>query len=455
MKPARIVALWLLLLSALTIPCRVAAQVADTPAVRAHLDAAARAYTPGHAFMGAVLVAIDDDRLLDKGYGFANVQAGIANAPKVKFRIGSLTKQFTAAAVLLLQQDGKLSVTDPVSRYIADAPAAWNDITLAELLGHSSGIPDLTQAPDFPIWSRTPHSWPELLARFRDKPLDFQPGSQFEYSSSNYELLGRVIEQVSGKSYGDFLRKRVFEPLRMRDTGLDRDGLALSRRAQGYAIQPGGALTPAPSSSMSVAWSAGALYSTSEDLLRWEQGLFGGRLLSVASLKQMTTPGLGDYGMGVGVKTADGLKVIVHGGAIEGFHSFLIYVPQHRLTVIVLSNVEGPSPDRLAGQLGAIAIGQSNVLSPIAAQDLDRFVGTFDLAPAGFSLTFRRDGDVLNSISNGEVIPTVYEGPTKEGSPSFYVPRIGAEIIFKPDAAGSMTSLVLQQDGKETTGVRR
>jgi CubicO group peptidase (beta-lactamase class C family) len=441
--------------AALTAPYVAVAQVTDSPELRSHLDAAAKAFTVGHTFMGTVLVDADGHRLLDKGFGLANVEARVASAPDVKYRIGSLTKQFTAAAILLLQQDGKLTVRDPVGRYLPDAPPAWKSITLAQLLGHTSGIPDLTHDPSFPVWSQKPRTWPEVLARFRDRPLDFAPGARFEYSSSNYELLGKIIEAVSGKSYGDFLRERIFDPLGMRDSGLDRDGLVLRRRAQGYVARRGGGLEKAEYGSLSVPWSAGAIYSTSEDLLRWEQGLFGGRLLSAASLQQMTTPALGGYGMGVFVDTIDGLKIIEHGGAIEGFHSFLIFAPQRQLTVVVLSNAnwQHPVPDRLARGLLEIVLGHANVLPPISARELDRFVGTFALAT--FSLTFRRDGDRLDSISDGEVDPAIYEGLDHQGAPSFYVPDVDAEITFEPDATGAMASLVLHQNGKDTPGVRR
>jgi len=188
---------------ALAAPHLALGQVTDNPSIRAHLDAAAREFTPGRAFMGAVLVAAGDHRLLDRGYGLADVGAGASNAPDVKYRIASLTKQFTAVAVLLLQQDGRLSVDDPIARYLPDTPPAWRAITLAQLLGHSSGIPDLTHDPDFPAWSQSRRTWPEVLARFRERPLDFSPGARFEYSSSNYELLGAIIEKVSGVPYGD------------------------------------------------------------------------------------------------------------------------------------------------------------------------------------------------------------------------------------------------------------
>ena len=313
------------------------------------------------------------------------------------------------------------------------------------------GNPDLTRDRDFPEWAQKARTWPEVLARFRDRSLDFAPGAQFEYSSSNFELLGKIIEVVSGKSYADFLRERVFEPLRMRDSGVDRDDLVLRRRAQGYLTRRSGGLEKVQYGSLSVPWSAGAIYSTSEDLLRWERGLFGGHLLTAASLRQMTTPGLGGYGMGVFVETVDGLKVIEHGGAIEGFHSFLIYVPQRRLTVVVLSSANWPAlvPDRLANGLLEIMLGHSEVLPPISTRALDRFAGTFVLPT--FSLTFRRDGNRLELHLRWRGRPHGLRGPRPPGRSTFYVSAANAEITFRPDAG----SLVLRQQGRDVIGARR
>jgi len=435
-----------------------AADAIGSPAVEARLDTVAEAYTPLHRFMGAVLVVEGDHRLLDKGYGLADAEWGVANTPDVKFRIGSITKQFTAALVLLLQQDGKLSIQDPVSRYLPDAPASWRAITIAELLGHTSGIPDFVQDPDFRVWSQSPHAWPEELARFRDKPLNFAPGTRFDYSSSNYELLGAIIEKVSGESYGQLLRERIFGPLGMTNTGLDTDALILPKRAQGYHLEKDGSLALARSESMTIPWAAGGLYSTTGDLLKWEQGLFGGRLLSPASLKAMTTPGLNGYGLGVSVDTVDGLTTIDHGGAIEGFTSYLTYVPERGLTVVVLSNVGGLS-GVLADQLLQVSLGYAVVLpnerpaQPISEQDLDRFTGTYSLKDAGLVVTFRRDGDVLESLSGGTVFPTIYEG-VKDGHPTFYCPTVDSEITFIADAHGAMTSLILHLDGRDIRGDR-
>ena len=171
----------------------------DEAAVRARLDQVASSYTAGNSFMGAVLVVDGDRVLLDKGYGMADREWGNSNDPHVKFRLGSLTKQFTATLVLLLQQDGELKVDDPVSKYLPDTPKTWEKITLANLLGHTSGIPNFTDLKEFDVWRMSPHTSDEELAFFRDKPLDFEPSSKFQYSNSNYEVLGAVIEKVSGK----------------------------------------------------------------------------------------------------------------------------------------------------------------------------------------------------------------------------------------------------------------
>jgi len=247
---------------ACSIACAVgAAQGTDEAAMKARLDQVASSYTAGNAFMGTVLVVDGDQVLLDKGYGMADMEWNIANVPEAKFRLGSLTKQFTATLVLLLQQDGKLNINDPVSKYLPDTPKTWEKITLAELLGHTSGIPSFTDMKEFGVWRMSPHTTEEELALFRDKPLDFEPGSKFAYSNSNFEVLGAVIEKVSGKKYGDLLRERIFEPLGMKDSGLDSDELILAKRAQGYMPGPNG-LVLARSESMTVPWAAGSIYST-------------------------------------------------------------------------------------------------------------------------------------------------------------------------------------------------
>ena len=172
-------------------------------------------------FMGTVLVVKDGKTIINQGYGSADLEWNIPNTPSAKFRLGSLTKQFTAASILLLEERGKLKIDDPVSKYMPDAPAAWSKITIYNVLTHTSGIPSFTGFPDYATteWKDTTPT--ELVARFRDKPLDFEPGTKFSYSNSGYVLLGYLIEKISGQTYADFLQQNIFTPLGMSDTGID------------------------------------------------------------------------------------------------------------------------------------------------------------------------------------------------------------------------------------------
>ena len=428
------------------------AQSTDDTAIKARLDAIAQSYTTGNAYMGTVLVVEGDHTLLDKGYGSADLEWNIPNAPDVKFRLGSLTKQFTASLILLLQQDGKLNIADPVSKYLPDTPKAWEKITLANLLGHTSGIPNFTSDKEFGKWSMSAHTAAEELAFFRDKPLDFEPGSKFSYSNSNFEVLGAVIEKVSGQKYEDQLRTRLFGPLGMKDTGLDSDELILPKRAQGYSKDKDG-IIHARSESMSVPWAAGSLYSTTGDLLRWEHALFSGKVLNDTSFKAMTTPGLGDYGLGIAIMKHDGVTVVEHGGGIEGFNTYLSYVPERKIAIIVLSNVNGSAPDTMAGQLLDTVLGKQVILPnerkavPIAAKELQKFTGVYDLAPS-FALTIAISGSgSLTAQGTGQqALPLMYQGTT-DGHPRFFLAEVNAEIEFVPDATGAITSLILHQGG--------
>ncbi|MDQ2867463.1 MAG: serine hydrolase [Verrucomicrobiota bacterium] len=425
----------------------------DTNAVQKaeRLDAIAKSYTTDNAFMGTVLVADGDRPLLDKGYGMADLEWSLPNTPDVKFRLGSLTKQFTATLVLLLQQDGKLHIEDPVHKYLPDTPKSWERITIANLLGHTSGIPNFIEDKAFATWSMSAHTHEEEIAFFRDKPLAFAPGSQYAYSNSNYEVLGTIIEKVSGRSYGDLLKERIFQPLEMVNSGLDTDELILPKRAQGY--QPGETgLVHACSESMTVPWAAGSIYSTTGDLLRWERGLFGGKVLNEASLKAMTTAGKGNYGLGLQVTTRNGVQVIKHAGGIEGFNTQLTCAPKQRLVVVVVSNVNGATPEAMGEQLLDVAMGKPVILAserkpvPIAKEELAKFAWTYEIEP-GFVLTIAVSVDSLTLQGTGGPLRSLMYQGTVGGHPRFFAPKANAEIEFVPDAAGTITSLILHRGG--------
>jgi CubicO group peptidase (beta-lactamase class C family) len=452
---------WLIALAWILLNLNAPAE-AKTTAPQARLDEVVRSFFDRGTFMGSVLVVQGDDVLLNKGYGSADLEWDRPNDPTVRFHIGSLTKQFTAALILQLQDQGRLRVEDPVRRYLPDAPKSWDKITVADLLGHRSGIPNFFGDPAFPAWSMSAHTPAEELALFRDKPLEFAPGSKYSYSNSNYTVLGIILEKVTGKSYGELLRQRILVPLGMKDSGLDSDDLVLPKRAQGYAPSQNGFARARPES-MSVAWAVGGMYSTTGDLLRWERGLFGGKVMSAASLKAMTTPGLGGYGMGVIVHEENGLTFVDHGGSIEGFNAHLTYIPEKKIGIVVLGNVDVFVTDTIAAQLANVMLGrpvtlpQARKTVEIARQELARFVGVYSI-PAigtGFTLTISLSGDSLSAQLTGRE-PTMlqYEG-LKNGHPSFYAAQDAAEIEFIPEADGSIRAFVLHVSGENIPGTRR
>lgn len=324
----------------------------------AGMDAIVQSYVDARQFMGSVLVARGGTILFSKAYGSANLEWNIPNTTTTKFRIGSVTKQFTAAAVLLLEERGKLKIEEPVKTYYPDAPDAWNQITLFHLLTHTSGIPNYTTFPEYESLSGSRTTPDQLVKRFRDHPLEFVPGANMRYSNSGYALLGAIIEKVSGMTYAKFVEENIFMPLGMKDSGYDSSSAIIPVRAAGYGRSSNGPVN-ARYLDMTIPYAAGALYSTAEDLLRWEQALFGGKILSEASLKKMTTPARDDYAFGLVVRKQFGSRnLIEHGGSINGFRCQLFYYPDSKVTVVALSNLHAPGAERIVKKLGALVHGE-------------------------------------------------------------------------------------------------
>jgi len=418
----------------------------------ARMDQVVQYYVTTNKFMGSVLVAKGDEILLNKGYGAANLEWNVPNDPSTKFRIASLTKQFTAAAILLLEEEGKLKVGDPVSTYMTDSPPAWKKVTIFNLLTHTSGIPnfsDFTDSEQMDPLITTPQ---KLVDRFRDKPLDFEPGAKWEYSNSNYVLLGYLIQRLSGETYPDYLNDKIFKPLGMADSGYDSSADLLTHRAAGYQPTWKG-LKNAKWIEMSNRHSAGALYSTTGDLWKWQKGLFGRKVLAEASLKQMTTPFLNDYAFGLFIKTVEGRKLYSHSGGISGFNSYLGFYPDTQVTVVVLGNLNGASPDTIGGFLGTLACGGTVQLPSertevaVPSDVLQRYVGKYRLSD-GWGFTVTRDGDQLFLQGAGQQRGPIYP----ESESKFFRKGADVEFEFIVDAQ-TVKGVILHQDG-DFSGVR-
>lgn len=311
-----------------------------------NIDRLMKQYYDYGQFNGSILVAEKGKIIYEKGFGMANMEWAIPNQPDTKFRIGSVTKQFTATLVLQLVEEGKIKLDGKLSDYLPDYRKDTGDkVTIHQLLNHTSGIPSYTNRPDFLAEvSRDPYGVADFVKKFTSGDLEFEPGSKFNYNNSGYFLLGAIIEKVTGKSYETVLTERILKPLAMTNSGYDSHAPLLRKRASGYEKRPEGYVN-APYLDMSLPYAAGSIYSTVEDLFKWDQSLYEDKILSAESKRLMFTPGLGNYGYGNSIsdqpigKTDQKTKVIQHGGGINGFNSLLTRLVDKQQTIILLDNV--------------------------------------------------------------------------------------------------------------------
>lgn len=430
--------------------------------LRAAIDEYMNAVAEVQHFMGAVLVARGDDIIIAKGYGMADVEAQIPNTAHTRFRIGSVTKQFTAMAILMLEAKGKLDLQDSVCDYLSECPSHWQNVTIYNLLTHTSGIPSFTTFPKY-LTVRTQQMSPqELVALFRDKPLTFKPGTEFQYSNSGYVLLGYIIERVSGKSYAQFLEKHIFEPLGMTHSGYAADHPDAKHHAEGYRYASG-EYKPVPFVDMSVPYSAGALYSTVHDLYTWDRALAAGKLLPAPLREKMLSPqvpvkgkvskivgtgGPDHYGFGWFVTEAFGRTVYSHEGAIAGFTAINSWFPGENIYIIVLDNMSSPDIFKIARDLAAIVFGEDyEIPQPLEAislpaDALKKFVGTYQMTPERFITVSLTDGQLKARLTGQPALPIYPESPTH-----FFYKAVRAEIFFKTNEKGKVTGLVLHQRG--------
>jgi CubicO group peptidase (beta-lactamase class C family) len=433
----------------LTLPLSGAAQDVE------RMDEIVRYYVDNQMFMGSVLVARNGEVLLNEGYGSANLEWDVPNTPTTKFRLGSITKQFTAAAILLLEEQGKLTLDDLVKVHMPDAPAAWDAVTIYHVLTHTAGIPSFTSFPEYGKLKLSPSPVATTVALFRDKPLDFAPGERMSYSNSGYVLLGYLVERISGQSYEVFLREHIFAPLVMQDSGYDTNATILPGRAAGYTPSPNG-IVNAAFIDMTIPHGAGALYSTTEDLLRWTEGLFGGKLLSAESIAKMTTPFKNDYAFGVTVTETNGRTVVQHSGGIEGFNTHLAYHPDEELTVVALANVNGGMPGQIAAQLAAVVRGETVTLPServeisLPPEVLSEYEGTYQFGPAFAITIFLGDGGLISQATGQPTVPIYALGDDK-----FFPRVVDAELEFVRGEGGEIEALILRQGGRETRAPRR
>ena len=315
-------------------------------------DAYLKAQMREHRIPGLALRVLRNGKPIKTGaYGLANIELNVPVTAKSVFEIGSDTKQFTAACILLLQQEGKLSVDDPVTKYLKDAPADWSNIRIRHLLSHTSGLKSYTVLDGFEMTRHlTQKQFIDLIAK---QPREFAPGEAFKYCNTGFNLLGFIIENVSGQNYWQFLRQSIFQPLGMNSTTSRAPSIIVTNRVDGYEHSSRGGLINRDYDLTDV-FAAGAIVSTVEDLSRWNNALDTDKLLSSESKRQMwTSAKLNNgketgYGFGWYVSTVDGHKNLGHGGSTSGFSATIQRFPNDHLVVIILTNTD----EQIATTLG-------------------------------------------------------------------------------------------------------
>jgi CubicO group peptidase (beta-lactamase class C family) len=423
------------------------------PTHQQEMEAFVQAHLATGKFMGAVLVARGDEVLFQNGYGKANLELDVPITPETVFRLGSLTKQFTAAAILQLQEDGLLDINDTVDRYLPGYPHG-DEITISQLLNHTSGIPDYESLESTMVF-RNAVSLDALMAKFSDLPFDFTPGSQFKYSSSGYVILTAIIEKVSGQGYADYLAEHIFQPLGMEATRYDNADTVLPGRASGY-IWDDDAYHNAEFFDMSNVVGAGGLVSTVGDMYKWDRALYTDALLSPAAREAFFTPtvSMGDgmsYAYGWFIKETPEHTQALHSGGINGFVTFVIRDAATQLYVVALSNVEHGAAEYVAQGLAAIAYGEAYAMpgqSPVVEVDpavLQKYAGSYQFSTDITFIITAEAGHLFGQVPGQQKFEIFPSSET-----DFFAKIADIKLQFDVGADGEVTELVIHEGGQET-----
>lgn len=376
----------------------------DGELIRRVGELAGRAVLDHGAVSFSVAVARGEKVLFAGAFGMADLEHEVAASSGTMFRIGSITKQFTAAAVMRLKDQGKLSLDDDILRFLPDYPTQGHTVTIRHLLTHTSGIGIYT-TPEF-MQNRTSLELTpaQVLAEFKDDPFEFAPGEKWSYNNSAYYLLGLIIEKAAGKPYGQFLQDEFFGPLKLTCTRYDSTGEVIRNRAQGYRLEAGRLVNDQPFA-MGIPGGAGGLISTAGDLVRWQMALAGGQVVSADSWKEMCTPvvlnggEVRNYGLGLQLREYRGRKRIGHGGGIAGFNSMLSFFPEQELHIAVISGSEDASASDLADAIAFSALGlvEEEILDlELSADAMRCYAGRYRLEDGSLdAAVFVRDGKLF------------------------------------------------------------
>jgi CubicO group peptidase (beta-lactamase class C family) len=411
-------------------------------------------------FNGSVLIAQRGTVLVNKGYGMADFEHHIPCTPTTKFRLGSITKQFTAMAIMILQEQGRLNVSDPIFKYIPLAEFPLGDkVTIYHCLTNTPGLQDYLNCPTS-NFSKTKealkfHTASEIIASFKDAPLEFEPGSQYKYCNSGWVLLTTIIERVSGTSYEAFLQRNIFAPLGMNNSCIDSQQKEIDGRAHGYtrkASDKEDGIVPADFVDMSCAQGAGILLSTVEDMYVWDRALYADRLVQKVAIETLFTPNKDKYACGWVIQKLFDKKLVWHNGGIDGCASCFYRFIDDDVCIIVLSNLDTVDQDHICKDLAAIVFEQPSSLPHLRTAIVvdpvifDSYVGNYKLTE-DFILTITKEEDKFYAQLTGKEVDDDKVQLLPESETDFFVKTTQQLISFAKDEHGIVTKLILHQNG--------
>lgn len=414
----------------------------------------------------SVLVAKDRKAIYSKAFGKSNLELNTPLETNSVFQIGSITKQFTAISILMLEEQGKLSVEDKIGKYIPEYTEIGKDITIHHLLNHTSGIKNRTPVGDKGFISKTNMSPTELIAYFKDEPLEFKPGERFKYSNAGYILLGRIIEIVSGQPYSDFIEQNIFDKIGMKNSSCGDMKQVIPNLTKGYIIEQND-FVKSDYINLSLAYSAGAILSTTEDLLKWQNALLSNTLLKASSIKQAMTPTLLNsgkrvpYGYGFRFSKLGNSPVIAHTGSTKGFTSIALFLPKEKLYITALTNCNCKNVNSVAKQVAELFVNlPDNKITEVENNQPERksidvpseilsdYTGTYEVKP-NVNLTIGLDNtNQLYLLAPGQTKKVELFAETQN---HFFVKIVDVEITFNTNEKEKVISLTMNQSGRKIT----
>jgi CubicO group peptidase (beta-lactamase class C family) len=414
------------------------------------VNAYVKPYLDIGGFNGTILIARGGRVLLSRGYGMANYELGVPNTSQTKFHIASVSKTFTAAAIMLLAERGLLNINDPLTKFIPNYPNG-DKITVHHLLNNTSGIPSINNFPDYDAWSKFPHTPQDLIEKFKNKPLDFNPGERgYTESNGNYNLLAYIVEKLSSKSYGEFLEENIFAPLGMNDTGHDgRPETILRNRANGYVPAGISELKNAPYLDWSIKTGNGSIYSTAEDLYKWDRSLYTEKILKKATIEKMFSE---DYGWFDSKRF--NRRAIRMNGRSPGFQCEIQRYVDNDICIIVLGNNYAPTASLIAEGLAAIILGEKHEISKLAKpvkldpKMFDAYVGRYQFGsdffvPGGIYTIEKRNNQLFI------VTRVINDALTPQSDTNFFDRTFWATIIFVKNTKGEVAHLIWRYGGED------